>query len=216
MTTNVCDKRTYDEALATGAVYGLLARLWSAEPCHDTLEQLQQPLLGAALLAATGYQPPANTSAALDVLAVDYCQLFVGPTGHLPPYQSVWETGQFGSAAVASMNKFQELFGNDQKMSRSGSPMSDHLGVQLLWMHELHSRFLADGLDGPQAQVMQEMKQVFFAAHLNWPGKLLRGAMAKAKSDFYRAVVGLTSDFLDEESRMLLGRSLSVGTMRKP
>lgn len=63
----------------------------------------------------------------VEQLAIDYCQLFIGPADHLPPFQSVWQSGQFHGSTTASMREFVDPVGYEA----TAGIMLDHPGVQL-------------------------------------------------------------------------------------
>ena len=100
---------TDDQLACRAAVYRLLARLWRREIDAATLEQLLAGSVRKAYLAAGGSLPEVADQATCDALAGDYCQLFLGPAGHLPPYQSVWSDGQFHGAAAQSLRGYLSL-----------------------------------------------------------------------------------------------------------
>src|SRR5687767_950675 len=82
-------------ALARGrqSCYLLLSRLYEREVDH----QLWQALLDGELrevgetLGFKLLSTAKPVDEVLEALAVDYCQLFIGPGGHRPAYQSIWD-----------------------------------------------------------------------------------------------------------------------------
>ena len=74
-----------------------------------------------------GCVPEFVDAAVIEQLKVDYCELLVGPKGHISPVQSVWADNQFQSKTAASMNRFFELIPEYKPESN----LSDHIGVQL-------------------------------------------------------------------------------------
>ena len=183
------------DRLARSGLYRLLARLWLREADVHLLHQLGSGALGEAFLNAGGVLPALVTGETVEDLAVDYCQLFLGPSQHFPPYQSVWQAGQFEGEASKSVREFAEVVRYDATAAAPGG-MVDHLGVQFDLMGHL---LAADG-DTTEA-VIDEMAAVFFAAHLMWPGTLLDAAQTRAQSEFYGSMLALTQSFLDLESQ---------------
>ncbi len=190
---------------ARAAVYRLVSRLWRSEVDVELLRELTNGDLRDAYLAAGGVLPVINDEqAAIDELAVDYCQLFVGPSGHLPPCQSVWGDGQFQSYAATSMENFLDILG--YRSANLPSIIVDHLAVQLDVMgqvvHQLAAASERSRLDENSSsdfEALSDLARSFFNNHLTWPTRLLRLARKQAQTDFYRAMTRLTSDFLDEE-----------------
>ncbi len=179
------------------AVYRLLGRLWLREVDADLLASLGSSPLNASFVAAGGTLPgPGSEFDRLEVLATDYCQLFVGPSGHLPPHQSVWGSGHFQGEATVSMRRELEAHSLPQP-----DGMADHLGEQLAAMAVIIERLAAQ----PAAEIAQlDAARDFFARHLAWTDELCRQATSRAQTDFYRSLMTMTQDFLQEERRAWL------------
>ena len=186
-------RRSQDNAGRSG-VYRLLGRLWLREVDAPLLNQLSDGVLGETFVAAGGVSPGLVTGETLESLAVDYCQLFLGPSGHFPPYQSVWEAGQFEGEAAKSVREFAEVVRYDPTGVLPGG-MVDHLGVQL----DLMGHLLSGGLDA-EDHVIEELSNAFFSSHLTWPDTLLSATAERAKTAFYRSMLTLTGAFLDSEA----------------
>jgi TorA maturation chaperone TorD len=196
-----------EELTARSGVYRLLARLWLREVDEALWSALRQPPLSEFFTQAGGLPPEAE----VDELAIDFCQLFLGPTGHLPPYQSVWERGQFQSPATSSMHAFADLIGYEFG-SQPHAAMPDHLGVQLDVMASIlevvADAFAAeDATDcdraaaGNRIDTATEVATTFFQRHLAWPEPLFLAAEPRATTGFYRSVIALTREFLHHEQR---------------
>lgn len=179
-------------------MYGLLARLWLREADEALLTELCSPPLSDFFVQAGGSLPEKDNPHAVEELAVDYCQLFVGPAKHLPPFQSVWQTGQFQSLATAAMKQWIETTG--YKSGHAANPtMPDHLGVQLDVMAHILSRHGIAHKKADSDIASHERTQTFFRTHLTWPAPLLKIAIARAESPFYRSLIQMTRDFLECE-----------------
>lgn len=186
-----------DNAARSGT-YRLLARIWLREADQELIRELCAPPLCHSYEAAGGVLPAGDAATTCEQLAIDYCRLFIGPAEHLPPFQSVWQSGQFQGAATESMKSFVDVVGYDTDLLPAGM-MLDHLGVQLDVMgHILNQisfwRTAPEGFD----EVLQ-LARTFFARHLTWPADLLETAAIRARSDFYRSVVTMTGEFLDSD-----------------
>ncbi|MCG8653748.1 MAG: molecular chaperone TorD family protein [Pirellulales bacterium] len=172
-------------------VYALLARLWLKEVDSRLIRQLHQAELAKAFLQVGGVLPEDSQC---ESLAAEYCQLFVGPQNHLPPYQSVWETGQLQSEVTTSIQQFADLL-RYRLHHQYARTMLDHLGNQL----EIMARATSSECRQASPQVADEVAAEFFKRHLCWPDRLLKEALRRSHSQFYRAIIELTSNFLDAE-----------------
>lgn len=187
-----------DDLAALSGIYRLLARLWLREGDRALLRELSSAPLRDVFCQAGGVLPTGSATEAEERLAVEFCQLFVGPAGHLPPFQSVWQTGQFQSPAATAMREFIDLSGYEQSRLPSGI-MLDHLGVQLDVMGHLTQVCSAAASEDEQADVLLDMSRSYFFRHLTWPSPLLDAAESRARSEFYRSVARMTRDFLGSE-----------------
>ncbi len=186
------------QAVARSGTYRLLARLWLREVDRDLVRELRAPPLSHSFVEAGGVLPIGDDDLAIEQLAIDYCRLFVGPTDHLPPYQSVWQNGQFQGTTIASMETFIDVVGYDVDTLPSGI-MRDHLGVQLDVMGHILSQFSTRESEPDLHDLRSDLALKFFTAHLRWANELLDAAAQRATSDFYRSTVTLTRGFLDLE-----------------
>ena len=191
-------RRLPDDMAARSRVYGLLSRLWLREVDRSLLQELRSPALRDALKNAGGHAPVGDEERLIEELAVDYCQLFIGPSQHLPPFQSVWQSGQFQSATTASMKSFIEVIHYDVDRLPPGL-MLDHLGVQLDVMGCLLEKLSIWPAGAEDLDQGVELAKAFFERHLKWPG-LLEAAVQRAETEFYRSSIAMTRDFLESES----------------
>ena len=183
------------------AVYRLLARIWRRELDEQTLAELASGPLRDAFRAAGGSPPETTEAGELDALAIDYCRVFLGPASHLPPYQSVWSEGQFQGAAVASLQRYVELFPAGRWDSVA---MLDHLGIELEIMACLLEQLTSVSAwpDEPSEEfetAMLEIARSFFRDHLSWPQPLCAAVRQRAQTAFYRTMAEMTDGFLATE-----------------
>ncbi|MFT5526406.1 MAG: TorA maturation chaperone TorD [Pirellulaceae bacterium] len=157
------------------------------------------------MFVAVGGKLPATDLAAddsiaetLEQLAIEYCVLFVGPKNHLPPFQSVWQTGQFQSQAISSMHDFMDVV-NFTTTEDSATSMPDHLAVQLSVMAHLCTLMKTD-----QRPELIEIAQQFFARHLTWQVDLVDEVIQRDNSEFYGSVAEMTREFLSQEQSIWL------------
>lgn len=191
-----------DDITAAANVYRLLARLWLREVDLPLLQALAAPPLRDTFLAAGGVLPDSINEATVDELAIDYCQLFVGPTDHLPPYQSVWQDGQLQSQTATSMRTFIEITGY-QPPPDSDITLPDHLGLQLDLAGHIAEQFRHASRDTADFETLDDLRRTYFATHLKWPTQLLQTAASRSEAAFYTSLASLTEEFLQNEAGTL-------------
>ena len=126
----------------------------------------------------------------LERLQIDYCQLLIGPKGHLSPVESVWVSDQFQSKSVDAMQSFFDLLTDYQPPDG----FHDHIGVQLDFAgHVLQSADRA-GKDFEQAD---DLVNVFVLKRLAWTPPLLQKVKQQAQTTFYRQLAEATERWLD-------------------
>ena len=188
----------FEGASARSNTYNLIARHWLLEVDQDLLQRLLAPPLHGPFVQAGGILPSDACEQTVEQLAMEFCRLFIGPAGHLPPYQSVWETGQLQGTTIASMQRFINIAGYDCE-SMPGRAMLDHFGVQLAVMGHILEQVAHGQFDSAAIEAIQEFANSYLARHLRWPVELLIAASNQAKTDFYRSMIVITSEFLECE-----------------
>jgi len=185
-----------EEFSAIAGTYRRLARLWLGEVDEQFLDSLLQAPLCDAFTSAGGSLPQDASPSTLEELSVDYCQLFLGPARHFPPFQSVWERGQFQGESVQSMKQYFSVAGYETEL------MADHLGVQL----DVMAKILEARPQIPkEADAVVDLAYFYFAAHLTWANPLFESSVDHATTDFYRSVVNMTREFLNSEQTIWRG-----------
>ena len=187
------DGPSTEDLAARAGVYELLSRLWLYEVDAALLSELSDGPLAAAWSELGG---PSIEVSQLEDLATEYCRLFVGPRDQVAPFQSVWETGQHGGQAVASMRECLELLSEPVAKLEE---IPDHLGVQLLLM----GVFLRCLAGDPDSEDLQDVVEGFAEEHLRWPAEMLDAATAKSEMPFYRFLIDATRQFLAGEHELL-------------
>jgi TorA maturation chaperone TorD len=195
-----------EDAASRSGTYRLLARLWLREVDLDLLQELRQAPLRDSFVAAGGVLPEyerdaSDSKTTIENLAIAYCRLFVGPANHLPPFQSVWQAGQFQGTATASMREMIDVVGYDV-VPLPGGVMLDHLGVQLDVMGNLLEQLSSWPAEAGSCDQVWELADSFYAKHLLWPADLLATAARQAEDDFYRSFIMLTREFLKSEMQL--------------
>jgi len=187
-----------EDTIARRGMYRLLARLWIREVDRELLSQLQSAPILASLEGAGGVVPSVDDSQAIEQLAIDYCRLFIGPSRHLPPYQSVWQDGQLLGDASVSMQRYIDAVGYDVDGLPTGV-MLDHFGVQLDLMGFVLGHITRQSTEAIRQILIEEVADDFFRAHLQWSVTMLEAIVIRATTEFYRSTALLTLAFLDCE-----------------
>ena len=176
-------------------VYRLLARLWAEEP-RDLLTDLASEPLGSAWQQLGGVIPDHESQEVRATIDEDYCRLFVGPTGHLPPIQSVWTSGELDTEVTASLREFDAIIGFD--LPWSFAMIDDHLGNELWAMSQILLK--SDGLPPDQLSVADDLLAAFFTGHLSWTAALIEAVVDREGDRFYGTVAAITRQFLKDEA----------------
>ncbi len=194
------------EMTAVATTYRLIARLWLKEIDPALARELSSDPLRMAYVGVGGTPPPTD-GPSLETLAEDYCHLFVGPCDHLPPIQSVWQSGTLQGAAADAMQSYLRLIEWTPREA-----IVDHIGVQLNVMSILVDQFLIEpdrprpAADDEHVREFSKLTARFFQDHVAWSESLAVRVQSKAKSEFYRSVGRVTEQFLISES-IRLGES---------
>lgn len=184
---------TSESCIRLASVYGLLSLLWSKEVSLEQLKQLNEPDIRSLMEKLGGSVPTEVKEETVEQLAIDYCQLLIGPKNHLPPVESVWVEGQFQASTAGSVSRFYEMLPG----FKPNSGMPDHIGCQLQFMAEL---FQQAGVQ-KESEAYTCIAGTFFDKHLPWTEKFLEQVIEKAETDFYRGLARVTQLFLNKETR---------------
>ena len=177
-------------------VYHLLARLWIQELDTEWLDAFTDAALGRAYQDVGGI-PPANPESpqTIDDLQVDYCRLFVGPQGHHPPVQSIWQEGRFEGTAAAALSRIVDSLGIDTPCD--ASLPHDHIGNILALFGSLLTA--VDTRPECRDPGLQELSERLFLEHVAWIPEFARSTSPRCDTDFYRGLMSVTDRFLTQE-----------------
>lgn len=181
--------RCLEERHERAAVYAFAAKLFLRELDQSTwnwLRRHQESLPGLELGERDG-----RAQAPLDELAIDYCRIFVGPRDHVPPFQSVCQSGLLQSRAADSMKRYLQIV----SVSDQAEAMVDHFGLQLQLMGTILDGSVEDG----DLESLGELARSFFRDHLVWSNAMLNRARQRAATDFYRSLIDWTLQFIKVE-----------------
>ena len=202
-------------AQARSEVYGLLARVFRAEPDAE-LGRFLQKVETARTLEGLGFPvsdcfPDVTEEQLLEDLAVEYARLFVGPGPRISLYESVnANPGSHSEAALWSertvkVKNFIESSGLSYAKEFAGLP--DHVSVELEFMQRVAAHEAEAHLAGrdAEAQTLFHIQQAFFNEHIgDWLPTLCEKVIANAKEPFYIAMAEL-SKAVTEFEREILG-----------
>ena len=191
-------------------IYGLLAALYRQEVTSDLLQQIKDPqFLG--VLADLGFDVKREfllkpEKELLEVLAVEYTRLFLGPGKHISPHESVHhqrDDGQWGKLwgkSTAEVKKFIESTGLDYIEDFKGLP--DHISVEFEFMQQLALReeqaWMESDADG--AAACRNVEKKFIEEHLiRWIPNFCEKVIQDAQMPFYRSFAELTINFIEYE-----------------
>jgi TorA maturation chaperone TorD len=191
------------KAGAAAGTCGLLARLWSREMDAESLSELVGGSVGALYSRAGGWLPIKEQvdQSLIEELAIEFCKCFIGPNGHLPPYQSVVVKSRFQSECCDSLKGFSELVGEVTLEGVNEQPMADHAAVELAMMGRIQQS-LRGALDDDEVAAISGIREVaaaFFEQHLAWLVDYCDVAGDRSDSHFYRGLFRVTSGFLKSE-----------------
>lgn len=188
----VTDTTQLADAVERAGVYNLLAYLWAKEVDAQLLSQFTSGPLKDAW--GRDFTPGKQT---LDTLHQDFCQLFIGPQGHTPPVQSVWEERRFEGDAAASMREYFRILNFDPPFGDALPP--DHAANILASCGHLLSAFAADDNTTDRADYA-DLYSAIYVSHVGWIRELAVAAGNRARTDFYREVLKMTAEFLALEA----------------
>ena len=176
-----------NESLGRAGLYELYARLLLREVDLEMLSLLHAPEWKNCLNELGINIPPLDEDS-VEMLAVDYCKIFIGPKDFCPPYQSVWEDGHLESDVVASMNEYLAVVSpvNNQNIK-------DHAGCQF----EMISKILR--YEAMSEGVTSTLPCAFFQDHIVWTERMFSLGVALAETEFYSDFLASAKVFIASE-----------------
>lgn len=208
----------HPETLARTAVeremlHGLLASVYRGEPTLEWLAALRAPAMVEALAAAgvvleTGFLN-ATPEILIEEMAVEFSALFLGPGGHIPPYESVQVEGggSLWGPETAAVKRYIEAAGFAYDKYYNSLP--DHISMELDFMAHLCRQearaWEAD--DAYRAANSLAFQHDFIERHLGtWADRFCACVVDRAELSFYREMARLTADFLSSEKEEIARR----------
>ena len=176
-----------NEAFGRAGLYELYARLLLNEVDVEMLSLFHGPEWSICF-RELGISIPPENAISIETLAVDYCNIFIGPKDFCPPYQSVWEAGHLQSEVVASMNDYLEVVSPVTTQN-----IKDHAGLQF----EMMSQILRyESMTDAEPSTLSE---AFFHEHIRWTERMFSLGTELAETEFYRGFLASAEVFIDSE-----------------
>lgn len=176
-----------------GSVAILLGEFWLQELTPARVEQLSSTEITGALAAFEWSLPPmagGDSEESLERLQIDYCQLLIGPKGHVSPVESVWAADQFQSKSVDKMKSFFDLL--PDYLPPGG--FHDHIGVQLDFAG--HLLIAADHQETEELDQANDLLETYVQQCVVWAKPMLKKVQQQAQTSFYRRLSGVTQQWI--------------------
>lgn len=176
-----------------GAVAILLGEFWMCELTPARVEQLCSTEIADALSAFEWSLPKATDNdfeENLERLQIDYCQLLIGPKGHISPVESVWGTDQFQSQSVDKMKSFFDLLPDYQPPDR----FHDHIGVQLDFAG--HLLIATDQQTADETEQAEDLLETYVQQCVVWAKPMLEKVYQQAQTNFYQRLSTVTQRWI--------------------
>ncbi len=210
-----------ETALARSQVYGLLARLFRAEPSGEFLARLRDPeTTGFLSELGLSFGPDFHDlplEELIEDLALEYTQLFLGPGPYLSPHESVhaqWGDGRDGEhwgPQTVKVKAFIEAAG--LSYADSFHEMPDHISAEFEFMAKLAAYEAEHWRAGHEEDALGTLRiqRRFFDEHLNqWVPGFCQKVRERRESDFYARAAELAQAVLAFEDGLMaesLGRA---------
>ena len=206
-------KTNVESAQARGNIYGLLTRVFRAEPDTEFIRELKGSELAevfSALDVDLGSDFQNLPEAGLrEELAIEFTRLFLGPGTHISAHESIFvevdgDSGGLWGKGTVAVKKFIESTGLAYDDDFTGLP--DHISVELEFMQRLtdwEAELWEKGED-EHAQHCLGLQKMFAEQHLlKWVPEFCSRVIDAAELPFYREIAKMTVDFLEFERQSI-------------
>lgn len=205
---------TADLAMARANVYGLLADVFREEPSESLLSKLREPELSGALqslnISLDEVFESTTSKQLVEDLAVEFTRLFIGPSSHISPHESMHVEARFGEKRAlwgeqtVKVKKFMQAAG--LKVDDSFGGMPDHISAELEFMQQLLQKE-AEAWTNQEHELAGNILKIekrFYDEHLSkWASKFCDAVIELARHSFYRQFSEVTKGFIDFEGEIL-------------
>lgn len=195
-------------------LYRFLAEIFRKEPPAELLQKIRSPEI-TAVLAENGVHLDNSfletpIEQLTEDLAVEYTWLFLGPGGHIAPFESVQLKGGSGilkGPETEAVRNYIDAAGFEY--SGDFHEMPDHVSVELEFLGHL-SRLEAEAWqrdDAAEARNCHGFQLDFLKQHAGkWIGDFCSRVKSTANSAFYAEIAELTAAFLESERTEISAR----------
>ena len=201
-------------ATARANVYGLLADVFREAPSDALLSKLREPECSDALTALNLSLDEMFESTPQDQLnenlAIEYTRLFIGPSSHISPHESMHTEARFGEKKAlwgeqtVEVKKFMEAAG--LKVNDAFGGMPDHISAELEFMQQLLLKE-AEAWTNQEHELGQNILNIqkrFYDEHLSkWVSNFCNDVIEKTGLPFYKQFSEVTKDFIELEKETL-------------
>lgn len=196
------------KAKSRSYIYGLLSHIYSREPSLSLLERLKDSTftqllkeLGSDLSEELKRRP---LDEAVEELAVEYTRLFIGPGGHIYPYQSAYrkENADRPHAISQQIESFIKWHGLEYDPDFHEA--HDHISVELAFMEKAtDTEARAWSKDGGKdvVEIIKLEKQFIEEYAVQWVPEFSNRVIKAAHLGFYREIARLTKAFILSEAQ---------------
>jgi len=208
-------------------LYGFLATIFRSEPTEAQIKGMRSPSFQEALGGLDfGFSDTDETdeTALAKGLAVEYAALFLGPGGHVSPHESVQieDDGRLLGEATIAVKNYIEACGFTYDPDYHELP--DHISTELEFLAEVTRQEAVAWQEKELAKALNclEYEREFFDRHLGrWAPAFCEKVLARAELPFYRRIIELARNFLDDEvgeinRRLSLVKSVQGGSIQTP
>lgn len=206
-------KTNIEYAQARSQVYGLLARVFRAEPDSEFIGKLKSAGIADILstldvdLGSDFQDLPEDDLR--EKLAIEFTRLFLGPGSHISAHESIFvevdgDSGGLWGKGTVAVKKFIESTGLAYDDNFTGLP--DHVSVEFEFMQRLMDweAELWENGENEHAQHCLNLQKMFAEQHLlKWLPQFCSRVIESAELPFYRAMSELTKNYLDFEKQRI-------------
>lgn len=195
------------DARARSQVYGLLARVFRAEPDEILIRHLRSPevrlALGVLGESVSRFLEQNEMEENLATLSEEFARLFLGPGPHISLHESVLIPGGGllrGKETVA-VKAFMKAAGF---VVPEGAILPDHLSVELEFMAHLCEEEARSRLEGDPSRVRNatDWQAAFLTRHLGkWIGTVKDRLSVAMPSPLYALFIELLCVFIEHDSQ---------------
>ncbi len=164
------------------SIYRFLQKLF-IEPDEEFLNFLQQ---NSKELEDIGIE--FNGSLNLENLQMEYTRLFLGPKGHMPPYESVFLEGRLWGNSASEIKNFIRGIGLELEKDINMPP--DHISIEFEILEKIISSKDVE---------INGMYIDFLKRHVAWIFDFLTQLILKTELKFYQTSFAFSKVFLKEE-----------------